>query len=200
MSAEIAVDVILDAERAQALLNPARLELLEHLQEPGSAASLARLLGQPRQRVNYHLRALEEHDLVELVQERRRGSVVERVYRRTGSSYAISSATLGRLGVTHEDARDRFSSAYQIALASRAVRDLGELQVAARAADKKLPTFGLEVEVRFASAERRNAFAEELAEAVASLVSRYHDESAGDGRTFRFYLGAYPKPAGEDGG
>ena len=78
MSAEIAVDVILDAERAQALLNPARLELLEHLQEPGSAASLARLLGQPRQRVNYHLRALEEHQLVELALERRQGSVVER--------------------------------------------------------------------------------------------------------------------------
>ena len=54
----LAVDVIEETERAQALLQPARLELLERLREPGSAAAVARDLGLPRQRVNYHLREL----------------------------------------------------------------------------------------------------------------------------------------------
>jgi DNA-binding transcriptional ArsR family regulator len=189
-----AVDVVEETERAQALLQPARLELLERLREPGSAAAVARDLGLPRQRVNYHLRELEENGLVELVEERRRGSCVERVVRRTGDAYAISPAALGRLGTSPDGIQDRFSAAYQIALASRTIRELGALQTGAREARKKLPTLALEVDVRFASAAQRNAFADELADAVARLVSRYHDERAPKGRVFRFHLGAYPRP------
>ena len=190
----IAVDVIADPKRAQVMLHSARLELLENLGEPSSAAALARQLGLPRQRVNYHLRELEGQKLIELVEERRKGSCVERVYRRTGHSYAISTAALGRLGTMPDDIRDRFSSAYQIALASLAVRDLGQLQTGAQAAGKKLPTFAMEVEVRFASADQRNEFAEELAANVADLVRKYHDDNARGGRKFRFYMGAYPRP------
>ena len=48
--------------------------------------------------------------------------------------------------------------------------------------------------MRFASAERRNEFAEELAAAVADLARKYHDDRAPKGRSFRFYLGGYPVP------
>ena len=116
----IPVDVIEEPKRAQVMLHSARLELLENLGEPSSAAALARRLGLPRQRVNYHLRELEAQRLIELVEEHRKGSCVERVYQRTGQSYAISTAALGRLGTMPDDICDRFSSAYQIALASQA--------------------------------------------------------------------------------
>lgn len=193
-----AVEVIEDPARAQSLLNPIRLELLEQLTEPASAAALARRLGLPRQRINYHLKELETHHLIELVEERRRGNVTERFYQRTVAAYAISTAALGTLGTTPEAIQDRFSSDYQIALASRAVRDLGKMQAGAAAAKKKLPTFALEVEVRFATPQARSAFAGELAECVAKLASKYHDETAEKGRAFRFYLGAYPKPVSGD--
>lgn len=190
----LAVDVIEDGGRAQMLLHPARLELLANLDSPSSAAALAQRLGLPRQRVNYHLRELERERLVEVVGERRKGNCVERAYRRTAVSYAISPSALGRLGTRPEDVQDRFSSAYQIALASRAIRDLGELQSGAERAGKQLATFALEVDVRFASPEARHAFGEELATAVAELVRKYHDEAAPAGRAFRLYLGAYPRP------
>lgn len=192
----VAIDVIADPRRAQVLLHKARVELLENLAEPASAAALARSLGQPRQRINYHLRELEGQRLIELVEEKRKGSVTERIYRRTGGSYAISSAALGGLGPRPADVQNRFSSAYQIAVASQVIRELAMLQVGANAAKKKLPTFALEVEVRFASADRRSDFAEELAAGVADLVRKYHDEKAPGGREFRFYLGAYPRPKG----
>ncbi len=191
----VAVEVIEETERAQVLLHPARIELLEQLSEPGSAATLARRLGQPRQRINYHLRELESQRLIEVVDERRKGSVVERTYRRTARAYTISTTALGRLGTTPEEVQDRFSSAYQIALASRAVRELGALQAGARSAQKALPTLALDIEVRFASAAARQAFAAELAASVAALVSKHHDERSPGGRTFRFYLGAYQKPS-----
>ena len=161
--------------------------------DPG-AVDAARRLDRPQQRINYHLRELESQRLIELVAEKRKGNVTERIYQRTGRSYAISCATLGGLRADPSDIQDRFSSAYQIALASRAIRELAVMRAGATAAKKKLSTFALDVDVRFASADRRNDFAEELAAAVADLVRKYHDERAPRGREFRFYLGAYPRP------
>jgi hypothetical protein len=110
--------------------------------------------------------------LVELVAEKTRGSVTERICRRTGDSYALSSVVLGPLAVTPEQFQDRFSVAFQVALASRTIRELEELQRGAALAKKTLPTFAAETEVRFASPEARAAFAEELTAAVASFLGR----------------------------
>ena len=66
------------------------------------------------------------------------------------------------------------------------------LAVRAVKAGKRLATLTLETEIRFRSAEERNAFAEELAATVARLAARYHDEKAPGGRSFRFLAGCYP--------
>ncbi|MEM6672941.1 MAG: helix-turn-helix domain-containing protein [Planctomycetota bacterium] len=193
----VAVDIVRDPERAQVLLDRTRLTLLDALEEPKSAAGLARALDLPRQRVNYHLRELEAHRLVELVEERKRGSVIERTFRRTGTTYAVSSSALGPLAAGPERFQDRFSASYQVALASRTIRELGELQAGAEKAGLRLPTFAAETEVRFASPEARAAFADELTEAIAALVRKYHDERSEDGRAYRLQLGAYPRPRHE---
>src|SRR3970282_2437883 len=103
----VAIDVSEDTREAQMLLHDVRLELVENLATPASAAVLARRLGAPRQRINYHLRELEGEKLIELVEERRKGSVTERIYRRTGRSYAISPAGPGALGPETAALRDR---------------------------------------------------------------------------------------------
>ena len=55
------VQVIDDPAAAVVALEPVRSRLLAELAEPASAATLAARLGIPRQKVNYHLRALEAH-------------------------------------------------------------------------------------------------------------------------------------------
>src|SRR4051794_30965803 len=91
------VAVIEDAAAAEASLDPLRTRLLSELAEPASASTLGQRLGLPRQKVNYHLRTLEEHGLIELDEERRRGNVVERIMRATARSYVISPAALAAL-------------------------------------------------------------------------------------------------------
>ncbi|WP_238448968.1 hypothetical protein [Micromonospora sp. 4G55] len=59
-------------------------------------------------------------------------------------------------------------------------------------AGKRVATFAVDADVRFASATDRAAFAEELAAAVAGLVSRYHDEQAPGGRRHRVVLALHP--------
>src|SRR5581483_8447684 len=75
------VAVIDDPAAAEVSLDPMRARLLAALAEPGSASTLAAHTGLARQKINYHLRALERHGLIELVEERKRGNCTERVLR-----------------------------------------------------------------------------------------------------------------------
>ena len=88
------VTVIDDPAAAEASLDPIRARLLAELVTPGSATTLAAKVGLPRQKVNYHLRTLERHGLVELVEERRKGNVTERVMQAVAASFVISPAAL----------------------------------------------------------------------------------------------------------
>ncbi len=198
MATAPALSVIHDPRRAATLLDPLRLRLLERLSKPNSASGLARQLRLPRQKVNYHLRELEKAKLVELVEERRKGNCIERVVRATAVSYVIDPAALGKLAADPANVRDHFSSAYLVAVSARAIREVAALRAGAEKAGKKLATMTLETEVRFASAEARNAFAEELANSVADLTTKYHDEKSPGGRRFQFFVGGYPKPKKEE--
>jgi len=186
------LDVIASAGRAAALLDPLRQRLVEELREPDSAAGLARRLRLPRQRVNYHLRELEKQRLVELVGRRRRGNCTARILRATAQAYVISPAALGGVGACPEGVRDRFSAAYLVALAARTLQDVGELAARAEKEGRRLSTLSLETEVRFATAEARAGFAEDLARAVARLTDKYHDAKTPGGRAFRFVVAGYP--------
>ncbi|HSO55290.1 MAG TPA: ArsR family transcriptional regulator, partial [Actinomycetes bacterium] len=89
-------------------------------------------------------------------------------------------------------APDRVSAAWLLAVASRLVRDVGDLMTGAARARQRGATFAVEGEVRFASAADRAAFAEELAGHVAGLVARYHTPAAAGGRDHRVVVALHP--------
>ncbi|WP_282204751.1 ArsR/SmtB family transcription factor [Kitasatospora fiedleri] len=188
------VAVIEDAAAAEASLDPMRARLLAALAEPGSAAMLAARLGLPRQKVNYHLKELERHGLVELAEERRRGSMTERVYRATAASYVISPTALAAVSPDPSRSPDQLSARWLLALGARMVQEVGSLLTGAARARQRVASFGIDARVRFASAADRAAFAEELSQAVTALVGRYHDESAPQGRVHRVVVGLHQIP------
>jgi DNA-binding transcriptional ArsR family regulator len=178
------------------LLDPLRLRLVDELRhEPDSASGLARRLRLPRQKVNYHLRELEREGFLELVEERRKGNCIERVVRATARAFVIDPGILGALGIDPAEFQDRFSSAYLVAVATKTIRDVATLRERAEKAGKRLATFTLQTEVRFATAADRAAFVEELTADIARLAARYHNEHAEGGRRFQFVVGAYPTVA-----
>jgi DNA-binding transcriptional ArsR family regulator len=188
----IDVAVIVDAAAAAASLDPIRTRLLAELVEPASATAVAARLDLPRQKVNYHLRTLEQHGLVELVEERRKGNMVERVLQASAVSYVISPAALATLEPDPARTADRLSARWLIALAARLIREMGQLLAGAATARKRLATFGMDGEIRFASAADRAAFAHELAAAVTGLIGKYHDENAKGGREHRVIVAVHP--------
>jgi len=186
--------VIEDPAAAAVALEPMRSRLLSELTQPASAATLAGRVGLTRQKVNYHLHALEEHGLVRLAEERKWGGLTERLMVATASSFVISPGALGPVAADPSREMDRLSASYLIALGARVVREVSDLSRRARAAGKGLATLAVDTEIRFRSAADRAAFSKELTDVITKLVSKYHDETAPGGRTHQLVLMAHPLP------
>jgi len=188
------VEVIEDPAAAVVALDPVRARLLAELGEPASAAALAARVGLTRQKINYHLRTLEAHGLVAVADERRWGGLTERLLVATAASYVVSPGALGESATDPARTTDRLSARYLIALAARLVREVGGMARRAEAADRRLATLAIDTEIGFATAADRAAFADELAAAVTSLVSRHHDA---EGVPHRLVVASHPLPEEE---
>ena len=191
------IEVLDDPATVAVAIDPARARLLAELGQPASAAALAERLGLPRQKINYHLRALETHGLVREAETRRWGGITERRMLATARAYVISPAALGPAAPDPQPIADRLSASYLLALAARAVQEVGALMKKAAKTGRRLATLSIDTEIRFASAEDRAAFSQELAAALAALAARYHQPSAPSGRWHRLVAVAYPS-SGDD--
>ncbi|HJU40793.1 MAG TPA: helix-turn-helix domain-containing protein [Tahibacter sp.] len=194
----LALDVIDNPTAAALVLDPIKRRLLAELAAPASAATLAARVGLTRQKVNYHLRALEDAALVEPAEQRRWGGLTERLLVASAAAYVVSPAALGPLAADPDRNGDRLSASYLIALAARALREVGALWRTARREDKRLATLSIDTVIRFRSAAERAAFTAELADAVTQLAARYHDDAAPGGRPHRLVVASYPAPAADN--
>jgi len=194
------LEVVADPTRAAAALSPIRRQALAALAEaPDSATGLAERLGTTRQRLNYHLRELEKAGYVELLAERRKGNCVERVLRTKARHWLIDPGALAGLADEPLPPADRFSAAYLVALAARAIREVAGLTMKAAQRRKRLATLAIEADVRLARPADFPAFADELARAVGEVIARHHDDDAPGGRRFRVLAGAWPGKEREPG-
>lgn len=184
------VDVIESPAAAAVALDPVRARILGELTAPASAAGLAAKLGISRQKVNYHLKALEGHGLVQLAQERHHGGITERVLQATAANYVVSPAAVSASAADPDANDDTRSAAYLVALAGRLVREVAGLSRRAGSSGKRLPTLAIDTQIGFRSAADRAAFADDLTAAVLELAARYHHD---DGRPYRLVVAAHPR-------
>ena len=145
------LDVIESPVAAMLILDPIKSRILAELGEPASAATVAQRVGLPRQKVGYHLRGLEEQQLVRPANERRWGGITERLMVASARSYVVSPAALGTIAADPARNGDRMSASYLIALAARIVSEVGALWRAACNSDKRLATLSIDTVIRFKS-------------------------------------------------
>ena len=176
--------------------HPLRRTILEALGEsPDSASGLAERLGDTRQRINYHVRALVDAGLIELADEVRRRGLVEKLYRPVGRTFALDPALLGSLDAGEAIAEgDRWAAAYAIALASRTTRELAALRARAAEEEKRLAVASLDATVRLVDPKSMETFVDDLARAIADVIAR-HDDAAPGARPFRITCCSHPAPA-----
>lgn len=185
--------VLTETAAVEVALDPVRAAILDALAEPGSATTVAAAIGSTRQKVNYHLKALEAHGLVELAETRTWGGITERLVRRAARHLVVSPDVLQRAGLDPDQVADRLSADYLVAVNARSVRELGAVSRSA-AGRRRVPTLTVDTVVGLRSAEDRSAFATDLQAAVAAVVARYHHD---DGRPHRLTVTSYPRPSKE---
>jgi DNA-binding transcriptional ArsR family regulator len=173
----------------QVLAHPLRLRILGALRRPASAAAVARALGEPRQKVNYHLKELERADLVRLVGERRTGNFIETVYEAIARSFVVSPRVAWPDAQRAEALAAQVSLENLVQLGERMQRDSAELLDRAAFDGEQIASAAVEAQVHFASEQQRTEFLNAYLQAVGPLLRRY---GAPDGDGYRVVLAVYP--------
>ena len=184
------VHVLEDPAAVEAALDPIRASILDALTEPGSATTVAAAVGLTRQKVNYHLKTLEAHGLVEPAETRAWGGITERFVRRSARQLVVSPDVLQSAAIDPNEVADHLSAAYMIAVNARTVSEAGAIARDATVG-VRLPTLTIDTVIGFGSPKDRAAFSAELQSAVATLIAKYHHD---DGRPHRLTVSSYPRP------
>lgn len=77
-----------DVRVLEVLNNPVRLRIMHHLTEPSTVRDLAQRLDVPVTRLYYHLNLLLEVGVIEVVETRKSGAMLQRVYRTVATDFA----------------------------------------------------------------------------------------------------------------
>ncbi len=195
------VETITEGARAAVLVHhPLRPRILSLAREPASATQIAAVLGEARQKVNYHVRQLHRAGLLRPAGRRKKRNMVEQRFVATARAYVLAPQLVGPLAAEAAQVADALSAAYLVALASQAQAELATVMQAAGAQGKRVATMSVSAEMRFESAEQREGFARALQSGLAQVVAEHSapatklDGSVGTGRSYRLVVGCYPIP------
>jgi DNA-binding transcriptional ArsR family regulator len=184
--------LVAEPDRLRAALPPLRRRLLERLREPASATQLAAEFELPRQRLNYHLKVLEQAGLIELVEERQRRGCVERIMRASASAFVVDPTVMNpRERSEFTRIQDRFAAEHLVNTAADTVRNVARMQDAAERSGTRLLTFTIEADIRFAHPGDVHRFTDALADALATTAAQFDNPG---GRSYRVMVGGHPTP------
>jgi DNA-binding transcriptional ArsR family regulator len=199
------LETIANPRRASALLHPLRLRILALARDPASAAEIARALGLPRQRVNYHVRALERAGFLKPAGRARKRNMIEQRYVSTSRAFALSPGILGPVGADWREIGDTGSADYLLALAEQVRFDVERAAGEAEAEGRRISTLSLKSQFRFESPAQRAEFTSAVREAIVGVIARHSSPNRLEngrparGKPYRMVVACYPVPAGAEG-
>jgi DNA-binding transcriptional ArsR family regulator len=186
----VRVAVLDDPERVAALAHPLRVVILDALREPDSAAGVARRIGEPRQKVNHHVKALHDAGLLRAVGERRNRNFVEQLYQAVASSFMVSSRLACSGDRRVEALRSQLPLEHLVELGERVQRDAIALLDRAAFDGEEIPSLSIDADVRFPDAASRAAFMAEYLELLKPLLKKH---GARAGERYRVATVVYPE-------
>jgi hypothetical protein len=181
-----------DPAAVAAATHPVRARILDAMRNPSTAAAAARLVGQTRQNVAYHVRELEKAGLLRHVGQRRNGNFIEQTYVAVADTLVISpTCTWGDPAPRTEALADQLSLGELFAAGERLQRDSARLLDRAAFDGEEIPSASVTTDIRFGSEEARAAFLHDYVESLTALAREHGSRS---GTAYRLVLAAYPNP------
>jgi DNA-binding transcriptional ArsR family regulator len=182
-------------EQLAAITHPTRLRVLDALRSADSAAGVARRLGEPRQRVNHHVRELAKAGLLVEAGERRRGNFVEQLYESAAGTFVVSPRLTWGDGARLRAIADQVSLHHLVEVGERLQRDAATLLDRAAFEGEEIPSATVDATVHFADADARRAFLDEYLATTAQLIEKH---AAVDGDAFTVAMVVHPTTEGID--
>src|SRR5262245_28991966 len=158
-----------DVDQAAALLKPQRIEMLKHMDHPRTCLELSKIFGETPQKINYHIKALQNAGLVEQVGERRVRGTVEGSYQARARSYWLASDLIGQIGGAAL-AQDQASLRHLLSLTEEMRGDIGHL---AQQVGQEVPSLGLSLHVELDDESRRADFMADVQRMAQILAHKY---------------------------
>lgn len=183
------VEILDDPEQVAALAHPLRVAILDALRTPDSAAGAARSIGDTRQKVNHHVKALLDAGLIRSVGERRSGNFIEQLYESVASSFVVSSRLACKGDRRVEALRQQLPLEHLVELGERVQRDAIELLDRAAFEGEEIPTLAVDATVRFPDGDARAAFTKEYLAMLTPLLKKYGGRK---GDAFSVAVAVYP--------
>lgn len=183
------VVVVETSEAMQALAHPVRVRILESLRSAASAAAVARVVGQPRQNVTYHLKELERAGLVRRVGERRNGNFVESLYESVGSTFVVSPRAAWGDPRRAEAMAAQHSLENLVTLGEQLQHDAVALLDRAAFDGEQIASAAVAADVAFATEGEREAFMKEYLKLLGPLLRKYGRKR---GSRYRVAIAVYP--------
>lgn len=182
--------VIETEEELRAVTDNRRRRILDALREPDSAASVARLLAEPRQRINHHVKELARVGLLHNAGERRKGNFVEQLYVATASTLVLSPRLSWGDGEPRRQAlADQASLDALVRFGNEVHADAAVLLDRAAFDGDSIASASVQTTIRLRDSEARAAFLDEYLDLVRQLVERH---AAPDGEEYAVGFATYP--------
>ena len=182
---------VLDASaQLAAIAHPTRLRVLDALRVADSAAGAARRLGEPRQRINHHVRELAKAGLLVEAGERRKGNFVEQLYESIAGTFVVSPRITWGDGERLRAMADQVSLQHLVELGERIQRAAVTLLDRAAFDGDEIASATIEAEVRFVDEQARAAFLDEQLALTSKLIERY---ASSEGEAYTVALAIHPR-------
>jgi len=181
--------IVETSEQLAAVTHPTRLRILDVLRNADSAAGVARVLGEPRQRINHHVRELARVGLLVEAGERRKGNFVEQLYESAARTFVVSPRLTWGDDARQRAIADQVSLQHLVEVGERLQRNAAELLDRAAFDGEEIPTVTVEATLHFTDAEARAAFLDEYLAVTARLIEKH---ATPDGEAFTVALIAHP--------
>jgi len=187
------VEVLDDPVQVAALAHPLRVAILDALRTPDSAAGVARTIGESRQKVNHHVKALVEVGLVRLVGERRTGNFLEPLYESVAGTFMVSPRLAWGAGDRAGALRAQLPLEHLVVLGERVQRDATVLLDRAAFDGEEIPSLCVEASVRFKDEAARSAFMQEYLELLQPLLRKHGAKRGSGDPAFHVAVAVYPE-------
>lgn len=179
-----------DVRVLELLNNPMRLRILYQLRKPRSVRELADQLGVPVTRLYYHLNMLEEFGLVAVVETRKAGALLQKIYQAVATGFAPVRGLIEKT-----DDRDRIiKAAVGVVLdGARADATAGLVDHFERVDDDDGRAKGtLGRTIAFISEEKARQFSKRITALVEEMAAAESEDGVGYAFSFVFFPMAGP--------